>query len=152
LSYQPYRFAGTQIYEKSNIYQYEYLSAITLHGPGYLLAGCRFQLIRRLAIDGSPRSLRYAIKSLSDELSDIWLFAGSGAGDIEHVHLVVFQETCEPLRSVPLTGVKVQARFVVLPGELDSLPGASAQDGIYGEQNRGVAIAHIPFGSLEVGS
>jgi hypothetical protein len=28
-----------QLNEQSNIYQYEYLSAITLHGPGYLLAG-----------------------------------------------------------------------------------------------------------------
>jgi protein-L-isoaspartate O-methyltransferase len=39
LSYQRYRFAGTQRYDKSNIYQYQYLSATTLHGPAICLLG-----------------------------------------------------------------------------------------------------------------
>jgi hypothetical protein len=34
-----WRTRTPSINEQSNIYPYEYLSAITLHGPGYLLAG-----------------------------------------------------------------------------------------------------------------
>jgi hypothetical protein len=43
LIYPSYRFAGTQIHEESNLYQHEYLSAITLPGPAHLLVeftGC----------------------------------------------------------------------------------------------------------------
>jgi hypothetical protein len=86
------------------------------------------------------------------ELSDVWLFACPCAGDIENMHLVELQETFGPVRGVGLTGVKVEARFVMLPGELDRLPRASAQDRICREQNCGIAVAHVPFGPLEVGA
>jgi len=83
-------------------------------------------------------------------VSNAWFFASPWTSDIENLHPVVLQETFEAVRCVPLTGVKVQARLVVLPGELDGLHGASPQDGIYGKQNSAVAISDVPFGSLKV--
>ena len=50
LSYPPYRFAGTQMHEKSNRDEPGYLSATALHGPAYLLAGIRWTRGRRKGI------------------------------------------------------------------------------------------------------
>jgi hypothetical protein len=77
-------------------------------------------------------------------LSNAWLFASHWTSDIENL-----QETFEPVCCVRLIGVKVQARLVVFPGELDGFHGASAQDGIYGKQNSAFAISDLPFGSLK---
>ncbi len=85
-------------------------------------------------------------------MSNAWLFASPWTGDIQNLHPVVLQETFEPVRCVPLTGVKVRARLVVFPGELDGFHGAQLKTGSMENKTVGVAIAHIPLGSLGVGS
>ena len=78
--------------------------------------------------------VKNAIERFDDKLSNVWLFTGSWACDVESLHQVVLQESVKPLCGILLLArVKMQAGLVMLLGELDGLLGASAQAGSNGK-------------------
>jgi hypothetical protein len=81
------------------------------------------------AKDNPLKMVKNAIERLDDKLSNVWLFAGSWASDVESLHHVVLQESVKPLCGILLARVKMQAGLVMLLSELDGLLGASAQAG-----------------------
>ena len=85
------------------------------------------------AKDNPLKRAKNAIERLDDKLSNVWLFAGSWACDVERLHHVVLQESVKPLSGILLARVKMQAGLVMLLGELDGLLGASAQAGSNGK-------------------
>ena len=66
------------------------------------------------------------LERFDDKFSNVWLLAGSWAGDVESLDHVILQESAEPLCGILQARVKVQAWLVMLAGELDGLFGASA--------------------------
>jgi len=85
------------------------------------------------AKDNPLKRAKNAIERFDDKLSNIGLFAGSWAGDVESLDHVILQESLKPVCGILLARVKVEAGLAMLAGELDGLLGASAQAGSYGK-------------------
>ena len=105
---------------------------IGLIGPGDLCPRAAIASLRRRE-GQSTKKAKNAIERLDDKLSNVWLFAGSWACDVERLHHVVLQESVKPLSGILLARVKMQAGLVMLLGELDGLLGTSAQAGSNGK-------------------
>jgi hypothetical protein len=54
------------------------------------------------AKDNPLKRAKNAIERLVDKLSNVWLFAGSWACDVESLHQVILQESVKPLSGILL--------------------------------------------------